>query len=75
MNRVQVAEIEASDTHQDRVFNEKIDLDAKLGKLDAFIGTEKYDSLTQVEKSLLTRQANVMREYSEILTLRTATFA
>lgn len=65
--------------HQQRVADEKSELDAKLNALMNFVrpsiaGDTLYDGLPRAEKARLSRQAAVMKEYSEILAERIAAF-
>jgi hypothetical protein len=63
--------------HQQRVVDEKSELDSKLEKLLAFIdgGSGKiYNGLNTEERERLTTQARIMREYSDILTDRINAF-
>lgn len=53
--------------HQQRVVDEKTDLDDKITKLDAFITTPTCLALLFGERSRLKHQLDVMREYSGIL--------
>jgi hypothetical protein len=62
-------------TYKERVIEEKKQLDEKLAKLSAFFGTPKYDTdVNNQEKNRLRRQAEVMKEYSDILAVRIASF-
>jgi hypothetical protein len=61
--------------HQQRVVDEKAELDEKLGKLHDFIqGNPIFKSLPEDEQKLLCRQDLVMAEYSQILCERIETF-
>lgn len=60
--------------HQQRVVDERTELDEKLAKLKAFIGGEVFNNLDQAEKERLDQQAAVMAEYSRILGERIAAF-
>lgn len=53
--------------HQQRVVEEKDELDTKLGKLRAFFDTQTFLSLPEDERRRLMRQSVVMTEYSTIL--------
>ena len=53
--------------HQQRVVDEKSELDEKLSKLDAFLRTDTFKRLRNEEQILLGRQATAMRIYSGIL--------
>jgi hypothetical protein len=61
--------------HQQRVVTEKAELDEKLGKLTAFLGTPVYSGLDYGEQGRLSFQARYMRRYSEILGERIAAFS
>jgi hypothetical protein len=63
--------------HQQRVVDEKTELDSKLEKLLAFIGAGSgpiFSKLVGEEQQRLTTQARIMREYSDILADRIAAF-
>lgn len=61
--------------HQQRVVEEKKDLDEKLGRLKAFIETNPvFKTLHEDECGRLQRQLIVMTEYSGILSQRIAAF-
>ncbi len=60
--------------HQQRVIDEKEELDAKLGKLIPFLASDTCLSLPFDERSRLKRQSEVMAEYSAILGERIAAF-
>jgi hypothetical protein len=61
--------------HQQRVVDEKKELDEKLDKLKAFIETSSiFKSLPVDERDRLGRQFDVMAEYSSILSQRIAAF-
>lgn len=61
--------------HQQRVVDEKKDLDDKLDKLKAFIETNPvFKTLHEDERGRLNRQFDVMAEYSGILGQRIAAF-
>jgi len=72
MNTVAETEIKAVSTlapHQQRVVEEKRELDDKLQKLTAFVSSEKFSTIVQdeAERGRLVCQEEVMRQYSEIL--------
>lgn len=56
--------------HQQRVLDEKIELDVKLSKLLAFFGSETYKAIPGQDQHLLQQQAVSMEHYSEILGMR-----
>lgn len=60
--------------HQQRVLAEKAELDEKLSKLEAFLGTETYINLDPDEQIRLDKQADIMSEYSCLLDDRIAAF-
>ena len=60
--------------YQERVVDEKRDLDEKLSKLAAFGTTPLFTALTPDEQGRLNRQHTVMEEYSRILGERIAAF-
>lgn len=61
--------------HQQRIIDEKTELDSKASALSNFIGTnEVFNSLDQEEQDRLREQCEVMWQYSEILGARIAGF-
>lgn len=60
--------------HQQRVVDEKAELDEKLEKLIAFFSNPIWATLPSDEQARLSRQSEVMREYSNILGERIAAF-
>jgi hypothetical protein len=60
--------------HQQRVVNEKAELDEKREKLLAFFNTDLFRGLDQAEKDRLRTQHGVMGVYSEILHQRISAF-
>lgn len=60
--------------HQQRVVNEKNELDDKRGKLSSFFNTDLFRGLDQAEKDRLRTQHSVMGVYSEILHQRICAF-
>lgn len=60
--------------HQQRVVDEKLELDEKLTKLGAFFDTPMFAGLDEDEKSRLERQEEAMTKYSVILGERIAAF-
>lgn len=60
--------------HQQRVIDEKIELDEKLSKLTAFFDTKIFASLPEAEQNRLRRQQFAMTDYSTILGERIANF-
>jgi hypothetical protein len=60
--------------HQQRVVDEKTDLDSKLEKLRAFMSGTFYKGLPDAERGRLLTQAGIMYNYSNILSERIAAF-
>lgn len=57
---------------QQRVVDEKCELDAKREKLEAFIPTREFGMLNKYDKELLLSQRSIMAAYSIVLSLRIA---
>lgn len=64
----------ALEAFQQRVVDEKKDLDEKISKLKAFFDTKVFNDLPLEDQSLLYRQYNVMRPYQQVLAERIAKF-
>lgn len=64
----------AMQPHQQRVVDEKTDLDDKCAKLASFIGGPVFIGLPDPEQSRLRQQAHAMAAYSLILGDRIAAF-
>ena len=63
------------EAHQQRVVQERDDLQEKLTYLQIFIcQSHAFDDLGDDEKSRLRNQAEIMDEYSDILSARIAAF-
>lgn len=60
---------------QQRVIDEKKELDIKRDKLTEFLKGEIFHSLPNDEQSRLSHQAKVMEDYSNILAERIVHFA
>lgn len=62
--------------HQERVVNEKAELDEKLQKLSAFTTMQNatFEGLPHAEKDRLIRQRGIMEQYSAVLAERIAAF-
>ena len=60
--------------HQQRVVNEKNELDFKREALDEFMGGELFCTLSEDEQIRMIKQSNAMMEYSEILGERVKAF-
>lgn len=57
---------------QQRVVNEKAELDVKAQKLSAFIGGSVYETLDGQEQERLKQQLTHMTRYSDVLRQRIA---
>ena len=53
-----------------RLVVERDELDDKIAKLEAFIGSTRFESLDERNRKLLVSQCDVMRQYSTILNVR-----
>lgn len=60
--------------HQQRVVTERAELDEKRAKLEAFIGSDTYFTLSGMEQNRLQRQHWAMTDYSNILSERIRAF-
>ena len=60
--------------HEQRVIDEKADLDARAAKLAAFLSTETFAGLPLEDQRLLALQHDLMSAYSDILGSRIARF-
>lgn len=60
--------------HQNRVIDEKLELDGKLSRLKGFILSDVFSNLPDDEKSRLIRQAAIMGKYSDVLGERIVAF-
>lgn len=60
--------------YQNRVVQEKAELDEKRARLISFIGGDLYRTLDKTEQSRLNRQLEAMSLYSGILAERIAAF-
>lgn len=64
----------AAEPYQQRVIDEKKELDERREKLDLFFVTSKFAKLDQAEQDRLRIQSEIMSAYSEILRLRIVAF-
>lgn len=69
-----MAEEKQYQPHQQRVVNEKQELDDKTGKLGIFIKGDLFESLPEEDRTLLEAQYSLMRQYCTILGKRIARF-
>ena len=60
--------------HQQRVIDERADLDGRIAKLAAFIDSPTYLAVCHEEQERLEDQLDVMHIYSEILAARIRAF-
>jgi hypothetical protein len=60
--------------YQDRVIEEKRQLDEKRAKLAEFIGGSIYPTLPEAERDSLIEQFDLMKQYSDVLGERIARF-
>jgi hypothetical protein len=65
---------EVMQPHQQRVVDEKTELDEKLTKLNAFFSNSVFEKLPEAERLRLAKQANIMKDYSDVLSERIAAF-
>lgn len=57
-------------TAKERVIKEWRELDEKIDKLVSFMGSPKYEKMTEAERELLLQQLNAMINYSRALRAR-----
>jgi hypothetical protein len=60
---------------QRRVVEEKAQLDAKLAKLRSFMNGSVFPTLPGDDQDLLSEQANLMQQYSDVLNRRIERFS
>ena len=60
--------------HQQRVVDEKTELDSKMDKLTTFIDTPLFASLPEAEQERLVRQLHHMGNYTAVLHERIEAF-
>lgn len=60
--------------YQQRVIEEKTELDAKLASLSKFLATQQFSNLDGENQKLLLKQEFAMGEYSYILSCRIKLF-
>lgn len=53
-----------------RLVVERDELDDKIAKLEAFIGSPRFEDLDERNRKLLVSQRDAMRQYSTILNVR-----
>ena len=62
------------EAYQQRVVDEKTELDTKLNKLATFLNTTTFEALPSAEQRRLWLQEIFMRQYSQILGERIGAF-
>ena len=60
---------------QQRVVDEKTELDSKIAKLETFSEGEVFGGLPEAEQNRLSKQVEYMQMYSDVLGERIAAFA
>ncbi len=60
--------------YQQRVATEKIDLDGKIERLQAFLKSKTFFNVSDAERNRLTRQLDLMKDYSKVLGERIEAF-
>jgi len=60
--------------YQQRVLDEKVELDDKLGRLQKFLDSSTFKTVDPAEQERLKNQAAAMKQYSDILADRLAHF-
>lgn len=71
---VDFTKVSSDGSHQDRVKDEKHELDKKLKNLNVFLSTELFNKLNQDEQSRLREQFKLMTLYSKTLEDRISAF-
>ena len=61
-------------TYQQRLMDEKLELDKKLTKLISFFDSQWFFTLPEAEKNRMEMQSYMMKEYSSILNERIKDF-
>jgi hypothetical protein len=62
------------EAHQQRVVDEKKELDEKLQKLTSFFTTSIFSGIDEGEQKRLKKQSEIMSQYSDILGERIENF-
>ena len=60
--------------HQQRVVEEKADMDGRIERLHTFTGSDLFRTLDLAEQHRLVRQLNLQRQLSAVLAERIAAF-
>lgn len=61
--------------YQQRVVDEKKELDDKIAKLGSFVVSIKFLDVSLAERDLMVDQLKVMQQYSDLLRVRIELFA
>ena len=69
-----IGDVSGMPSYQQRVVAEKVQLDAKIAVLSNFITCPLFSTLDRAEQARLVKQETAMKEYSDILSQRIATF-
>lgn len=62
------------DEWKERLIFEKADVDVKILRLKAFINSDTFKELNEVDRNLLEKQLKVMQDYSDVLYRRFVRF-
>ena len=60
--------------YQQRVVDEQVELNTKIGKLLVFLGSSKFHDLSIDEQARMQRQYSAMQKYSDVLAERITAF-
>lgn len=60
--------------HQQRVINEKSELSEKLSKLESFLSSPLFSTISGAEQAKLSRQFLIMQLYEQVLSERISAF-
>lgn len=60
--------------HEQRVIDERKELDTRLGSLVNFLHTDTFANLPDIDRDLLMEQSTAMMNYSRILSKRISIF-
>lgn len=74
VNEVQAQNAHTLQPHQQRVVDEKTELELKLSALRGFLYGSVFNGLTSYEQALLLLQEHIMTAYSDVLRQRIKAF-
>ena len=60
--------------YQQRVLDEKKELDSKIDKLGEFIGSDEFTPVPTAEQVRMKQQRTIMKQYSDVLAARIQNF-